>query len=108
MRTLYVEGVATHNGSESCVGDREVGGEALTGVCAGWANEPRNHSHLGADAVQASGRQHRRQRQRKLSPDPARSKTPCMRKVSMRENREVPRSLVRLITGPVAQARSRP
>jgi hypothetical protein len=35
MRTLYVEGVATHDGPESCVGVRKGGGEALTGVRAG-------------------------------------------------------------------------
>jgi hypothetical protein len=35
MRTLYIEGVATHDGPESCVGVREGGGEALTGVRAG-------------------------------------------------------------------------
>lgn len=29
------EGLATHGGSESCVNNREVRGEALTGVCAG-------------------------------------------------------------------------
>jgi hypothetical protein len=43
MRTLYVEGVATHDGPESCVHVRKDGGEALTGVRAGWAIEPRNH-----------------------------------------------------------------
>jgi hypothetical protein len=42
MRTLYVEGVATHDGPESCVGVREGVGEALTGVHAGRAIEPRN------------------------------------------------------------------
>jgi len=46
-----------------------------------------------------SGRQHRRQRYREPPADPARSKNPCMRGVSMRENREVPRSPARLITG---------
>jgi RNA-directed DNA polymerase len=35
MRTLYIEGVATHDGPESCVGVREDAGEALTGVRAG-------------------------------------------------------------------------
>jgi RNA-directed DNA polymerase len=35
MRTLYVEGVATHDGPESCVGVRKGAGEALTGVRAG-------------------------------------------------------------------------
>ena len=35
MRELYIEGVATHDGPESCVDVREGGGEALTGVRAG-------------------------------------------------------------------------
>ena len=43
MRELYIEGVATHDGPESCVNVREDGGEALTGVRAGRAIEPRNH-----------------------------------------------------------------
>lgn len=42
MEELYVEGLATHDGPESCIGAREGGGEALTGVRAGRAIEPRN------------------------------------------------------------------
>jgi hypothetical protein len=42
MREPYVEGVATHDGRESCAGVREGAGEALTVVRAGWAIEPRN------------------------------------------------------------------
>jgi hypothetical protein len=42
MRELYVEGVAIHDGPESCVGVREGVGEALTGVGVGWVMEPRN------------------------------------------------------------------
>src|SRR5664279_3024825 len=42
METLYIEGVASHDGPESCVGVREGGDEALTGVHAGRAIEPRN------------------------------------------------------------------
>ena len=38
MREPYVEGIATHNGPESCVGVREDVGEALTGVRAGRAS----------------------------------------------------------------------
>jgi len=108
MRELYIEGVATHDGPESCVVAREGAGEALTGVRAGGAIEPRNRLLRGADAVHTSGRPHRRQRQRELPPDPARSENPGMHGISMRENREVPPLPVRLITGRAAQGRPRP
>ena len=35
MKVPYVEGLANHNGPESCGGDREVTAEALTGECVG-------------------------------------------------------------------------
>lgn len=38
MRESNVEGVAIHDVPESCVGGREVDGEALTGVHAGWVS----------------------------------------------------------------------
>jgi hypothetical protein len=41
MKELYIEGLATHDGPESCVGVREGVGEALTGARAGRAMEPR-------------------------------------------------------------------
>jgi hypothetical protein len=108
MRTLYVEGVATHDGPESCVDVRKGGGEALTGVRAGWAIEPGNNLVRGADAVERSGRPHRRQRYRKLPSDPVRSKNLRMHGVSMRENREIPRSPLRSIARRAARARPRP
>jgi hypothetical protein len=37
VRIHYGEGVATHTGPESCAGDREAVGEALTGEQAGQA-----------------------------------------------------------------------
>jgi hypothetical protein len=90
MKALYIEGIAIHDGPESCIDVRKGGGEALTGVHAGRAIEPRNNHSQGADAVSESGRQHRRMRHRKCATDPARSKNLCMHGVSMRENREVP------------------
>src|SRR5215211_502420 len=42
MKELYVEGVATHDGPEPCVGVREGAGEASVGVHVGRAIEPRN------------------------------------------------------------------
>jgi RNA-directed DNA polymerase len=107
MRELYIEGVATRDGPKSCVGVREGVGEALTGVRAGWAMEPRNHLVRGADAVSRSGRPHRQQRYREWPADPARSENLCMHGISMRENREIPRSPVGLISGRVAQGRPR-
>jgi hypothetical protein len=91
MKVLYIEGVATHSGPESCVAGREGGGEALTGESAGRAIEPRNHGNRGADAVSMSGRQHRCQRYGELTADLARSKNRGMHGSSMRENREVSR-----------------
>jgi hypothetical protein len=108
MGEFYIEGVAIHGGPESCVGVREDGGEALTGVRSGWAIEPRNHLVRGADAVSRSGRPYRQRRYRESLADPARSENLCMYGISMRENREVPRSPALLITGRAAQGRLRP
>ena len=108
MRTLYVEGLATHDGPESCVDVRKGGGEALTGVRVGPAIEPRNHGVRGADAVKRSGRPHCWRRYRDAFSGPSRSENRRMHGVSMRENREIPRPPGRLIAGRAAQARPRP
>ena len=92
MKESNIKGIANHDVPESCVDVREDGGEALTGARAGWAIEPRNQRSEGADAVNRGGRQHRWQCYRELTADPARSKNLCMYGISMRENREVPRS----------------
>ena len=108
MEELYTEGVATHGDPESCVAVRKGGGEALTGARAGWAIEPRNHRVRDADAVYGSGRQHRQQRYREPLGGPARSENHGMHGTSMRENREIPGSPARVITGRAAQGRPRP
>ena len=108
MRESDTEGVAIHSGPEPCVGARESVREVLAGVRAGWAIEPRNQCFVGADAVVVGGRPHRRQRYRELSGDSARSKNLCMHGISLRENREVPRSPVQVMVGRVAQGRLRP
>ena len=46
MRELYIEGLAIHDGPESCVGGREAAGEALTGVRAGWLLSPEKTSQI--------------------------------------------------------------
>ncbi len=78
MRAPDIEGLAIRSGPESCVGVREGVGEALAGVRAGWAIEPRNQRFVGADVVVVGGRQHRWPRYREWPADPARSKNLCM------------------------------
>ena len=108
MRTPYVEVLATHDGPESCVGDPRGRSEALTGVRAGWASEPRNQLHRGADAVPVGGRQHRRRRYRESSANPARSRDLRMHGALMSENRESPRSPVVVMARRAARGRPRP
>jgi hypothetical protein len=50
METPDIEGVAIHGGPESCVGDPRGRSEALTGVRAGRAIEPRN-PHFGVPTL---------------------------------------------------------
>jgi len=90
MKESYVEGLATHDGPESCAVAREGGGEALTGVRAGRVLSRERHSLRGADPVGAWGRQHRERRYREALPDPARSETPSTYGNTSRGNREIP------------------
>ena len=108
MRELCIEGVATHDDPESCVGVREGEGEALTGARVGRAIEPRNQTNRGADAVDGAEGHAGGSATRELSLDPARSENLSMRGISMHENREIPRLPIRLITERAAQGRSRP
>ena len=108
MRELYTEGVAIHGGPESCVGVREGAGEALTGVRVGRDIEPRNQgSGVPTSLTEAEGNIAGGAK-REPSADPARSKNLGMHGISMRENREIPRSPVLLITGRAARGRPRP
>ena len=100
MKESYIEGLAIHDGPESCVGDREVDGEALTGVRAGWVlsceiNAPPQGGLLrGADVLEIGGRQHLGRRFGEASRDPARSKTPRMHGGTLLGNREIPSASV--------------
>ncbi len=78
MRELYIEDLASHGGPESCVGVPRGRSEALTGVRAGLAIEPRKTLVRGADVVHVGGRQHRGRRFREPSADPAGSENLCM------------------------------
>jgi RNA-directed DNA polymerase len=99
LGVLYVEGLATHGGPGSCVGVREGVGEALAGVRAGRAIEPRNHGVRGADAVSAVEGNTAGSAIRELLVGPARSENLGMYGIFMRENREAPCLPVRVIAG---------
>ena len=108
MEELYIEGVAIHDDPDHALSLARVAAKRWLGARAGRVIEPRNHRVRGADVVYKIGRPHPRQRYRELPGDPARSEIHCMHGTSMRENREVSRSPVRLIAGRVAQGRPRP
>jgi len=98
MKVSYVEGLANHNGLESCGAARDDDAEALTGGRTGRVLSREIHALLrerqvlrGADAVEDGGRQYRVHRQRKVYLDPARSETPCMYASTLTGNREIPR-----------------
>jgi hypothetical protein len=92
MKVPYGEGLAIHTGPESCVYNRKVICEALTGcVRAGLLSRERCGKLWGADAVPKSGRQYRLHRYREMWPDPAWSKNPSTYVSSLHGNREVPR-----------------
>ena len=89
MREPHVEGVATHDDPESCVGTREAVGEAFDRGTCGPGIEPRNQVVQGADAVMRGGRPHAHHREREAVGSPARSETPCTLGTSLCENREI-------------------
>src|SRR2546422_11357010 len=85
MKVSYSEGVAIHTGPESCTFVRKGEGEALTGERAGQVlsreiEPPSRQRWLlrGADAVELSGRQDWRRRNRETPLDSARSETLSM------------------------------
>ena len=97
MQISYVEGVANHDGPESCGVARKGGVEALTGERTGRVLSreihalPRKRQVLrDADAVGKGGRPHRAHRCREARPDPARSETPSMCGNTLFGNREIP------------------
>jgi hypothetical protein len=103
MEELYIEGVATHDGPELCVGDPQGRSEALAGVRAGRAIEPRNGLIRGAHAVSSAEGNIDSGVIREPLADPARSENHGMYGNSMRENREDPCSPDGVITRRAAQ-----
>src|SRR6266851_3928575 len=89
MKESYTEGLATHNGPESCEVARKGSVEALTGVRAGRVLSRESEGTLrDADAVEISARHHRAHRYREMRSGPARSQTPCTYGNTSHENRE--------------------
>jgi hypothetical protein len=106
MRVSYVEGLANHNGPESCGAAREGGVEALTGKSTGRVFSRERDSLRDADAVGESGRPHPRHRYREVPRDPARSETPCTYRSTSHGNREIPRSPQReLVWGRIGKSK---
>ena len=103
MRESYIEGVASHDGPELCVGDPRGRSEALAGVRAGRAIEPRNAFSSGVPTLLVVRKATPPAASSQAVEDPARSENHGMYGNSMRENREVPRSPVGLITWQAAQ-----
>jgi|SRR6266568_1621731 len=102
MKTPDIEGLATHGGPKSCVGDPRGRSEALTGVRVGQAIEPRNNSSgVPTSSHEAEGHTSGGASASRLG-DPARSENHGMHGVLPRENREIPCSPTRLITGRAA------
>jgi hypothetical protein len=99
METLYIEGLAPHGGPESCVDVPQGCGEALAGVRAGRAIEPRNQGNRGAHAVQEVEGNTAGGVVRESSVGPARSENRGMYGASMCENRESPDLPVHLVGG---------
>lgn len=92
VKVQYGEGIASHSGPESCAGDREGAGEALTGEGVSRVLSREILTMLrGATAVRASERPHWAYRYREVRPDPARSETPSAHRSISRGRREIPR-----------------
>jgi hypothetical protein len=96
VKVSYSEGVATHTGSESCIGSRKGADEALTGVRTGQPLSREIETPLrkrwllrGADAVEISGRQDWKCRYRETLLDSARSETLRMYASTLSGNREI-------------------
>ncbi|MFC1833736.1 hypothetical protein ACFL2Q_03255 [Thermodesulfobacteriota bacterium] len=90
MKESYGEGPASHTGPESCAGRRKATGEALTGI---HADQPLNSeiNCIGVPTLLGNAEGNTgHDVKREPCPDPAESKTLCMRGNSLRGNREIP------------------
>jgi len=90
MKESDVEGVASHDGPESCGGAREDTIEAFDRGMHGHGIELRDHSIRDADAVQIKRKATRRALLCEMLDGPAQSKTRRTCRTFLRENREIP------------------
>jgi hypothetical protein len=70
MKESHNEGLASHDGPESCAGTRESAGEALIGESTGGVLSREIRCNQGADAVELSGRQNTGARNGEGTSDP--------------------------------------
>lgn len=103
MKEPYIEGLAIHGGPELCVGVPRGCSEALAGVRAGRAIEPRNELIRGAHVFSSAEGNTAYGVMSEPLADPAWSENHGMCGNSMRENREVSWPPGPLITGRAAQ-----
>jgi len=89
MKESNIEGLASHDGPESCVGFREEVGEALTGERAGRDIEPRNPIERGCRRRPPKRKATRPGAIARAPGRPRAVEDPGMCGLSMRENREV-------------------
>jgi hypothetical protein len=101
MEELHVEGLATHGGPESCVASCEGRGEALTGVRAGRAIEPRKEQ-IGVPTLCKKRKATPLAALSRAARGPAWSENQGMCGTFVCENREVPCLPVRVVCGRAA------
>lgn len=90
MKESDVEGVASHDGPESCSGAGNDAAEAFDRGMHGHGIELRNHSNRDADAVQIKRKATLRASLCEMFVGPAQSKTRRTCRTFLRENREIP------------------
>ena len=95
MKVRNVEGLANHNGPESCGGAGNCVGEALTGEHAGRVLSREMETHIEVPTPWRKAEGHiRRSALARAVRNLARSETPSMRGSTATGNREVPWSPV--------------
>ena len=110
MKESYIKGVANYDDPDpASLAARSTVKRGIR-ACTGRVLSREIKRIQSADAVTQCGRQHEHRRYRKTMFGSARSMTPCMYRISLRENREssgVPNAMVRVGRVEKAKAWSR-